>query len=245
MTKKAKSEKIISEYIKKYDNYSELSSKQIARECKISQSTITRYVQNLGYKTFEEFRYNLIEEEKRSNQKSKSFKYNKLNTLEYNLQGIDVYTTEMENHNIIKKMSENKKILICYDLKYEKLAEFFLEKMNFLHGNVIIFKKESGLNYLLDKYNGECSILSIGEVPMNFYRDNIQHLEIKYVNKLRKSKKENLVYFHLMDESPQVEKNLVTLNNLAVHIVLEMLIEEYTNQVLSEKELQKMKNYLL
>lgn len=235
----------INEYVKKNTNMEELTSKKLADYCGVSQSTITRYVQGLGYRNLEEFRFSVLEINKEKMQKRNSYKFEKLNVLEYNLENIDIYTTDEENEKIIYDMSKNKKILVCYDLKYEKIAESFVEKMNILHGNIIVFKNESGLNYLLEKYNRKCTIVSIGDVSSKFYHDDIQHLEVKYASNATRKKRKNLVYFHLQDDQPSKEKNIITLNNLGIFIILEMLVEEYTNRVLAKEEIKRIEKHLL
>lgn len=237
-------EKKVNEYIKKCSS-EELTSKKLANYCGVSQSTITRYVQGLGYKNLEEFKFNLLKINTENMQKKNSYKFRKLNTLEHNLEKIDLYTTNRENDEMFKAMSKCKKILVCYELKYEKIAESFVEKMNILYGNVIIFKNESGFIYLLEKYNRDCTIISVGDVPARFYRDDILHLEIKYATNAPLDKRKNLVYFHLQDDQPLKEKNIITLNNLAVYIILEMIIEEYTKRTLSVEEIAKIEKYLL
>ncbi len=245
MKRRVKSEDIITKYIKKIDDYEELTSKSLAMECGVSQATITRYVQSQGYKNFEEFRIYLINQEKIKKQKVNSFKNNKFKTLKYNLQNIDVSTNNQENDEIMAKMVRNQKVLVCSEIKYEKSVDVFLEKMNLLHGNVIMFKNENSLNYLLDKYNNECTIISIGNVDKSLYREDIQHFEIKYLNKPEKSTNKNKVNFHLQEEKNSFGESILLQKTLSFQIILDMLIEQYTRYALSEEEQKKVTEFLL
>ncbi len=233
--KKSTSE-LISKCIKRKSNYKNLTSKQLSRECNVSASTITRYVKQNGYKNFEEFKFYLIEKEMQKKKKSKDISIRKIENIIYSLKNIEDKDFEICINQMEQNIINNNKIIICYEDRYDKLAEIFINKMNLLYGNIILIQHENDLEYLINIYNEKILVFSIGRLKEEYYREQIQYIEIKYVNKKIKEHK-NKGTLNLLDNASYKNENTINTNFSDMLIVLEILLEKVTKKIKTKQEL--------
>ncbi len=230
----------LNKYIEECVNYKDLTAMKMAEECNVSPATVSRYVKNLGYENFSHFRYNLIE--KSLVGKTDKFENGKIsNKINY----INSSLNELKSFDFDQlQLLNRKKILVYYEAEFEKVVDLFIDKMNLIHGNFIVIKSLSELEYLMKLYKGDCSILSVGGIPYMMYNEKYQYFELKYKEEIKGEKRENVVEINILNNRQRRKKTCITADGLTMYIALEVIAEEYTKQVMSQEELNELLSYL-
>lgn len=123
---------IIIDYILNFENYEEITASQIARECYVSKSYVTKFSKEFGYKNFDNLRMDLVRDNEyglRVNEGIANFKINQyanevVNTLIGTTNSINednikqVVSLLNESHEIIL-LGIGSSSIICEDLYYK------------------------------------------------------------------------------------------------------------------------------
>ncbi len=230
----------LDKYIEGCVDYKELTAMKMAEECNVSAATVSRYVKNLGYENFSHFRYNLIE---------KSLVGKNINPTSDKVlnktKDINLSLNELKSFDFSQlKILSSKKVLVYYEAEFERIVDIFVNKMNLIHGNFIVIKSLSELEYLMKKYKGDCSILSIGNIPYMMYNEKYQYFVLKYREERKIEKRGNVIEINILNNYQGRKKTCITANGLLMYIALEVIAEEYTRQVLSKEQLDELLSYL-
>ncbi len=227
-------------YIKSCTNYDDLTATNMAYDCNVSQATISRYVQLMGYDNFNHLRYSLVEKNliEKNLEKTNNPILNKINYINYCLSEFKKFDFEQ------LKLLNAETILVYCEPRFELITRIFIEKMNLIQNNYCNVRSISEFKYVLNSSEGECTVLSIGDLPEEFYEKELKYLVIKY-KKENELKRNNIHEINILNKRQGRKENKLNDNLLALMITLEIISEVVIKNVKSEKELENMKKYLI
>ncbi len=231
---------MLDNYIKLCRDYDTLSAKKMANDCYVSASTISRYVKGKGFKDFNHFKYYLKNQRKHLIEVENHGFINSEweNLLDYNLHNL-----KQVNFNNLEVLRD-KKILVYSDVKYEKVTEMFLEKVQVIHDTFTRIRNRSEMDFQMYKTNGECVVFSIGEIPEELFSEEYTYYEVKYGMENVENIYPNIRSITLLNDDYNPVCS-ITQNLSFLYIFLEILAEEYTRVMLSVADYEKLNGFLI
>ncbi len=222
--------KILDNYIKNYVDYQTLSATKMAIECNVSPATITRYVQKIGYKDFYDFRFQLINRQLELDviAQEELIINRKIDKLKYSLKELTKFNFEQ------LKLIEEKKILVYATTEFEKVGELFVDSMAIIHGDCVLIKNRLQLEYLQKKNNNNCVVFSIGRLPIEMYSPRYRYWQFKYQEDDKTFDYPNVLTIKL------IETDVINSRTMGMYFALEIIEEEYTTKILSNKEVENL-----
>ncbi len=227
-------------YIKMFRDYDSLTAKKMANDCYVSASTISRYVKGKGFEDFKHFKYHLKNQRRHV---TKTEDYGFVNSEWINLLDYNLHNLKQVNFNNLEIL-KGKKVLVYSDIRYEKVTNIFLEKVQVIHDTFTRIRNRSEMDFQMYKNRGECVFLSIGEIPDEFYTEECMYYEIKYGLENTENYYNNIKTITLLTDNCS-QLSAVSQNLSFLYIFLEVLAEEYTRVTLSSADYRVLNGFFI
>ncbi len=174
----AKKEKEIAKYLNVDRNYSKLTATNLANQCYVSISYVTKFCKKLGFSGFNDFKYHLVHEyenqkltkDQYSNFSVQNYKNDVQHSIESTVQQIDFSQLQFLSQKIIN----SQQIYIYAVDDCEIIANELTTKLIRLGINCLILNNQRMLETIIknDKDNSILIYVSFNEKPINLERIN-------------------------------------------------------------------------